>query len=58
MEKSALPPKKLFGNTSKAFIEKRRSDLEEYLQKVLDENLDLPRPVLIFLEFDIYVSIF
>ncbi|XP_071816316.1 uncharacterized protein [Apostichopus japonicus] len=54
VEKSALPPKKLFGNTSKAFIEKRRSDLEEYLQKVLDENLDLPRPVLIFLEFDIY----
>lgn len=52
--KSQLPPKKVFGNTSKSFIEKRRSELEVYLQKVLDDNRDLPQPLLMFLEFDIY----
>ena len=51
-----LPPKKLIGNSSKSFIQKRQKELEAYLQTVVEKNPTLPKPLLHFLEFDIYVS--
>ncbi|XP_041459389.1 nischarin-like [Lytechinus variegatus] len=53
VERSLLPPKRILGNMSKSFIEKRQRDLEAYLQKVSSSRI-LPRPLLLFLEFDIY----
>ena len=52
-----LPPKRVFGNSSKSFIQKRQKDLEVYLQTALEKNPTLPKPLLHFLEFDIYVSV-
>ncbi|XP_022101206.1 nischarin-like isoform X2 [Acanthaster planci] len=54
VERALLPPKKLLWNQSKSFVEKRRQDLESYLQKMLDQSSYLPTPLLHFLEFDIY----
>ena len=51
-----LPPKKIIGNSSKSFIQKRQKELEGYLQEVVEKNPNLPKPLLHFLEFDIYVS--
>ncbi|XP_030827981.1 nischarin [Strongylocentrotus purpuratus] len=54
VERSLLPPKRLLGNMSKSFIERRQRDLEAYLQKVISSSRLLPKPLLLFLEFDIY----
>ena len=56
VDQALLPPKKLLWNQSKSFVEKRRQDLENYLQELLNESSYLPTPLLHFLEFDIYVS--
>ena len=53
--RSLLPPKRLIGNLSKSFVEKRQRDLETYLQGIANSNKILPKPLLLFLEFDIYV---
>ncbi|XP_071481502.1 nischarin-like [Diadema antillarum] len=54
VERSLLPPKRLIGNLSKSFVEKRQRDLETYLAKVLQSNHIMPKPLMLFLEFDIY----
>ncbi len=54
VEKSQLPPKKYLRNQAKSFVEKRRHELEAYLQNLLDESNYLATPLLHFLEFDIY----
>ncbi|XP_033121708.1 nischarin-like isoform X2 [Anneissia japonica] len=54
VEKSALPPKKLIGNTSKSFIQKRKQELAIYLQKLMDRYNPVPTQLARFLEFDIY----
>ncbi|XP_071960487.1 uncharacterized protein [Antedon mediterranea] len=54
VEKSALPPKKLIGNTSKSFIQKRKQELAVYLQKLMERYDPLPSHLSRFLEFDIY----
>ena len=56
VEKAQLPPKKYLRNQAKSFVEKRRHELEVYLQTLLDESNYLVTPLLHFLEFDIYVS--
>ncbi|CAH1782631.1 unnamed protein product [Owenia fusiformis] len=54
IEKNLLPPKKLFGNLSEGFIEKRRKDLESYLEKLLQSLAPLPPLLANFLHFDKY----
>ncbi|XP_070558120.1 nischarin-like isoform X2 [Ptychodera flava] len=54
IERSLLPPKKLLGNLSKSFIEKRQKDLEQYLQVLLQKYTYLPKPLSVFLGFNIY----
>ncbi|XP_071805690.1 nischarin-like isoform X3 [Asterias amurensis] len=54
VEKAQLPPKKYLRNQAKSFVEKRRHELEVYLQTLLDESNYLVTPLLHFLEFDIY----
>ncbi|XP_064487149.1 nischarin-like [Ornithodoros turicata] len=52
--KSLLPPKKLFGNQSEAFIQQRQSELELYLQSLVHQ-FSVPPPVLgQFLDFHRY----
>ncbi|KAK3103398.1 hypothetical protein FSP39_018938 [Pinctada imbricata] len=52
---SLLPPKKLFGNQSEAFIRKRQNDLEVYLQTVLYFVAHkMPPSLAAFLSFDRY----
>lgn len=55
VEKEILPPKKLIGNKSEAFIEKRRLGLEIYLNSVYNYlKKTMPREFAIFLELHIY----
>ena len=58
LDKSLLPPKKLFGNQTEAFIKKRQQELQVYLQTVLHYLAHHPPPALtFFLDFHLYVSI-
>lgn len=55
LDKNLLPPKKVFGNQSEAFIKKRQNDLEAYLQTVLYFVADKPPSCLAaFLDFSLY----
>ncbi|KAK6177119.1 hypothetical protein SNE40_015286 [Patella caerulea] len=55
LDKSLLPPKKVFGNQSDAFIKKRQSDLEVYLQTVIYYLAQKIPPLLAtFLDFEQY----
>ncbi|XP_069101513.1 LOW QUALITY PROTEIN: nischarin-like [Argopecten irradians] len=55
IDKTLLPPKKLFGNQSEGFIKKRQAELEAYLQTVLYYVAHKVPPVLAaFLEFNRY----
>ncbi|XP_013791520.2 nischarin-like, partial [Limulus polyphemus] len=54
VEKSLLPPKKLFGNQSEAFIQQRQIDLEVYLQTLIHQFSILPPPLISFLDFHKY----
>ncbi|XP_034952020.1 nischarin [Chelonus insularis] len=55
VEKDILPPKKLIGNKSEAFIEKRRSALEAYLNSVYNYlKKTMPRELVLFLDLHIY----
>ncbi|KAG1657521.1 Nischarin [Nymphon striatum] len=58
LEKSILPPKKLFGNHSDRFVRKRQSELEAYLQNVIEicQSKNQPLPVVLrkFLDFNRY----
>ena len=56
LERSLLPGKKLFGRTTDAFIRKRQSELEIYLQRVLQQLLKVPSCLANFLAFHQYVS--
>lgn len=52
--KSLLPPKKLFGNQSEAFIQHRQAELELYLQTLVHQFSFLPLPLAEFLDFNKY----
>ncbi|XP_015523853.1 nischarin [Neodiprion pinetum] len=55
VEKDILPPKKLIGNKSEGFIEKRRIALETYLNSVYTYlKKAMPRELALFLEFHVY----
>ncbi|XP_060080587.1 nischarin-like [Ylistrum balloti] len=55
IDKTLLPPKKIFGNQSEGFIKKRQAELEAYLQTVLYYVAHKVPPVLAtFLEFNRY----
>lgn len=58
LERNLLPPKKLFGNQSEAFIKRRLGDLETYLQTIMYFLVNrLPPPLAAFLDFNKYVCI-
>ncbi|XP_015121312.1 nischarin [Diachasma alloeum] len=55
VEKESLPPKKLIGNKSEAFIEKRRQGLEIYLNSVYNYlKKTMPRDLAMFLDLHVY----
>ncbi|CAH1266213.1 NISCH [Branchiostoma lanceolatum] len=55
VDKNALPPKKLLGNMSKSFVEKRQKELEVYLQTLLEKHQDcIPKVLEQFLDFHLY----
>ncbi|XP_011299723.1 nischarin [Fopius arisanus] len=55
VEKEILPPKKLIGNKSEAFIEKRRQGLEMYLNSVYNYlKKTMPRDLATFLDLHVY----
>nr|XP_006821310.1 PREDICTED: nischarin-like [Saccoglossus kowalevskii] len=54
VEKGLLPPKKLLGNLSRSFIEKRQKDLEQYLHSLLQRFIYLPKSLSYFLGFNKY----
>lgn len=55
LDNSLLPPKKYFGNQTEAFVQKRKNDLEVYLETVIRLNATrLPPPLSAFLEFPTY----
>ncbi|XP_078595574.1 nischarin-like [Branchiostoma floridae x Branchiostoma japonicum] len=55
VDKNALPPKKLLGNMSKSFVEKRQKELEAYLQMLLEKHQDcIPKVLERFLDFHLY----
>lgn len=55
LARDLLPPKKIIGNKDPAFIEKRRIDLQLYLQTILNfMHRALPRELAEFLDFHIY----
>ena len=57
LDKSLLPPKKIFGNQSESFIKKRQRELEIYLQTIiLYLAQHIPSCLAYFLDFDKYVS--
>ncbi|XP_001605947.2 nischarin [Nasonia vitripennis] len=59
VEKDILPPKKLIGNKSETFVEKRRLGLETYLNSVyIYLKKIMPRPLAIFLELNVYEIFF
>lgn len=47
-----LPPKKIVGNLNPSHIEKRKKLLEKYLKTVLHTLVDIPIPLVEFLEID------
>ncbi len=57
--KDLLPPKKMSGNLSKQLIDKRRTSLERYLQKLVHNNPEISRsPELqVFLDVPTHVSV-
>lgn len=59
MERDILPPKKLIGNKSETFVEKRRLALENYLNSVYNYlKKIMPRPLAIFLDLHVYEILF
>ncbi|VDI43777.1 Hypothetical predicted protein [Mytilus galloprovincialis] len=55
IDKTLLPPKKLFGNQNETFIKKRQTELEIYLQTVLFYMTHkIASPLAAFLEFHNY----
>ncbi|KAL8583457.1 hypothetical protein ACOMHN_044815 [Nucella lapillus] len=55
LDKTLLPPKKLFGNQTEVFVKKRQQDLQVYLQTVLHYLAHHPPPALtFFLDFHLY----
>lgn len=57
--KEILPPKKLIGNKSESFVEKRRLGLETYLISVYNYlKKIMPRALAIFLELHVYEIFF
>ncbi|XP_015600588.1 nischarin [Cephus cinctus] len=55
VEKDILPPKKLIGNKSEIFVEKRRIGLESYLNAVYQYlKKAMPREFALFLDFHMY----
>ncbi|CAL1531489.1 unnamed protein product [Lymnaea stagnalis] len=55
LDKTLLPPKKLFGNQTEAFIKKRQRELEIYLQTIiLYLAQHIPSCLAFFLDFDKY----
>lgn len=55
VEKDILPPKKLIGNKCEAFVEKRRQNLEIYLNIVYNYlKKAMPRELAVFLDLHVY----
>ncbi|XP_059153644.1 uncharacterized protein LOC131939378 [Physella acuta] len=55
LDKTLLPPKKIFGNQTEAFIKKRQRELEVYLQTIiLYLAQHIPSCLAYFLDFDKY----
>uniref|UniRef100_H2YZ55 PX domain-containing protein n=1 Tax=Ciona savignyi TaxID=51511 RepID=H2YZ55_CIOSA len=56
LERNLLPPKKIIGKMSTAFIDKRREELELYLQTLVSEKFKvaIPRTLGVFLDFHHY----
>ncbi|GFN84539.1 hypothetical protein PoB_001104500 [Plakobranchus ocellatus] len=55
LDKTLLPPKKIFGNQSESFIKKRQRELEIYLQTIiLYLAQHIPSCLAYFLDFDKY----
>lgn len=54
LDKTLLPPKKIFGNQSDTFVQKRKNELEIYLQTVLRLLPKVPPPLASFLDFSTY----
>ena len=57
VDKQLLPPKKMLGKNSPGLVERRRRELEVYLQTLLLRLLSsaTPPPLASFLHFDLYV---
>lgn len=59
VKKDILPPKKLLGNKCEAFVEKRRTSLEIYLNEVYNYlKKAMPRELAVFLDMHIYDTYF
>lgn len=55
VEKDILPPKKIIGNKSESFIEKRKIALEAYLNSVYNYlKKAMPRELAVFLHLHVY----
>nr|XP_026693582.1 nischarin isoform X2 [Ciona intestinalis] len=56
LEKNLLPPKKIIGKMSTSFIDKRREELELYLQTLMSQKFSggVPRTLGVFLDFHHY----
>ena len=59
VDKQLLPPKKMLGKNSPGLVERRRRELEVYLQTLLLRLLSSPTPppLASFLHFDLYVRL-
>ena len=59
VDKDILPPKKLIGNKTESFVEKRRVGLENYLNNVYNYlKKIMPRVFALFLELHLYEIFF
>ncbi|XP_055923390.1 nischarin [Eupeodes corollae] len=59
ISKKLIPPKKLIGNKNPEFVEKRRQELEKYLQDLLALfRITMPRVLAEFLDFNKYDIIY
>ncbi|KAK0147226.1 Nischarin [Merluccius polli] len=54
VDKQLLPPKKMLGKNSPGLVERRRRELEAYLQTLLLLPSPTPPPLASFLHFDLY----